>query len=144
HGVVMTLVVVPVRYPLSEHSRATLAEAIEIATENDADLRFLYAHDVDEGESVHDYHESIKEVCTASVEYEVHRTSDPVDTLIPKAEDADLAVVATSAQNRVLDIVFGSFSDEIAERFDSTLLLAHTYKPRRQSFIRRLFENHVF
>lgn len=31
----MTQIVVPVRYPLSQHSRATLAEALEIASEYD-------------------------------------------------------------------------------------------------------------
>lgn len=38
----MTQVVVPVRYPLSDHSRATLAEAIEIAQEKDASLTILH------------------------------------------------------------------------------------------------------
>lgn len=38
----MTLVVVPVRYPLTRHSRATLAEAIRIAEEEDADLTVLH------------------------------------------------------------------------------------------------------
>ncbi|MFB6074767.1 MAG: universal stress protein [Haloarculaceae archaeon] len=38
----MTLVVVPVRYPLSEHSRATLAEAVRVAEEEDAELTVLH------------------------------------------------------------------------------------------------------
>ncbi|GAB3418300.1 hypothetical protein GCM10027435_18120 [Haloparvum alkalitolerans] len=38
----MTLVVVPVRYPLSSHSKATLSEAIRIADERDADLTVLH------------------------------------------------------------------------------------------------------
>jgi nucleotide-binding universal stress UspA family protein len=40
----MTLVVVPVRYPLSEHSRNTLAEAIDIAEQHDADLTVLHVN----------------------------------------------------------------------------------------------------
>jgi nucleotide-binding universal stress UspA family protein len=40
----MTLVVVPVRYPLSEHSRATLQEAIDLAAEHDADLTVLHVN----------------------------------------------------------------------------------------------------
>lgn len=40
----MTLVVVPVRYPLTEHSRATLAEAIRVADERDADLTILHVN----------------------------------------------------------------------------------------------------
>lgn len=38
----MTLVVVPVRYPLSKHSKTTLQEAIRIAEERDADLTVLH------------------------------------------------------------------------------------------------------
>jgi nucleotide-binding universal stress UspA family protein len=40
----MTLVVVPVRYPLSRHSRATLERAIEVAEEHDADLTVLHVN----------------------------------------------------------------------------------------------------
>jgi len=40
----MTLVVVPVRYPLSRHSRATLQRAIEVAEEHDADLTVLHVN----------------------------------------------------------------------------------------------------
>ncbi|WP_254837815.1 universal stress protein [Natronomonas marina] len=40
----MTLVVVPVRYPLSAHSRATLRRAIEVADEHDADLTVLHVN----------------------------------------------------------------------------------------------------
>ena len=38
----MTLVVVPVRYPLSDHSKATLAKALEIAEAEDAELTILH------------------------------------------------------------------------------------------------------
>lgn len=38
----MTLVVVPVRYPLSEHSRRTLKTAIDVADEHDAALSVLH------------------------------------------------------------------------------------------------------
>jgi nucleotide-binding universal stress UspA family protein len=40
----MTLVVVPVRYPLSRHSRATLERAIEVAEEQEADLTVLHVN----------------------------------------------------------------------------------------------------
>jgi nucleotide-binding universal stress UspA family protein len=40
----MTLVVVPVRYPLSRHSRATLDRAIDVAAEQDADLTVLHVN----------------------------------------------------------------------------------------------------
>jgi nucleotide-binding universal stress UspA family protein len=40
----MTLVVVPVRYPLSEHSRATLQRAIDLAREENAELTVLHVN----------------------------------------------------------------------------------------------------
>lgn len=40
----MTLVVVPVRYPLSRHSRATLEHAIDVAENKDADLTVLHVN----------------------------------------------------------------------------------------------------
>lgn len=38
----MVRVVVPVRYPLTEHSKATLSEAIRIANEREAELTVLH------------------------------------------------------------------------------------------------------
>ncbi len=40
----MTRVVVPVRYPLTRHSRSTLESAIEIADTEDADLTVLHVN----------------------------------------------------------------------------------------------------
>jgi nucleotide-binding universal stress UspA family protein len=40
----MTQVVVPVRYPLTRHSRGTLAEAIRVAEQEDADLAVLHVN----------------------------------------------------------------------------------------------------
>lgn len=48
----MQQVVVPVRYPLTEHSRATLGRAIEIATEHDAALTVLHVNLYHENETV--------------------------------------------------------------------------------------------
>ena len=38
----MTFVVVPVRYPLTTHSKATLREAIRICTDRSAELSVLH------------------------------------------------------------------------------------------------------
>ena len=48
----MTQVVVPVRYPLTEHSRATLAKAIDIASEEDASLTVLHVNLYQNGKTV--------------------------------------------------------------------------------------------
>jgi nucleotide-binding universal stress UspA family protein len=48
----MTQVVVPVRYPLTDHSRATLEEAIGIASEEDAALTVLHVDLYQDGRQV--------------------------------------------------------------------------------------------
>lgn len=40
----MSLVVAPVRYPLTSHSRATLERAVDVALERDADLIVLHVN----------------------------------------------------------------------------------------------------
>ncbi|WP_231182723.1 universal stress protein [Haladaptatus sp. DYF46] len=48
----MTRVLVPVRYPLSEHSRRTLSEALRVAKERDADLTVLHVNLYHRGDDV--------------------------------------------------------------------------------------------
>jgi len=48
----MTQVVVPVRYPLTQHSRATLGRAIEIARERDAELTIFHVNLYQNGSNV--------------------------------------------------------------------------------------------
>jgi nucleotide-binding universal stress UspA family protein len=48
----MARVVVPVRYPLSEHSRQTLAGAIDLAEDRDADITVLHVNLHQEGRRV--------------------------------------------------------------------------------------------
>lgn len=48
----MTRVVVPVRFPLTEHSRSTLESAIDIAEESDADLTILHVNPFQENQRV--------------------------------------------------------------------------------------------
>ncbi len=48
----MTQIVVPVRYPLSEHSRATLTEAINLAEKKEASLTILHINLYQNGKRV--------------------------------------------------------------------------------------------
>ncbi|UPW00352.1 universal stress protein [Halorussus gelatinilyticus] len=48
----MTRVVVPVRYPLTEHSKRTLAEAVRVAEERDATLTVLHVNLYQRGREV--------------------------------------------------------------------------------------------
>lgn len=48
----MTLVVVPVRYPLTDHSRSTLETAIRVTEERDATLTVLHVNLYQQGGSI--------------------------------------------------------------------------------------------
>lgn len=102
----MTLVVVPVRYPLTRHSRATLAEAIRIADENRADLIVLHV------DLYHDSGRVTRSMLKDEVEsefgvlsntrYTVQRGLLVEESILEEiaAEDADIVVVGKKQVSR--------------------------------------------
>jgi nucleotide-binding universal stress UspA family protein len=102
----MTLVVVPVRYPLSRHSRATLAEAIRIADERDADLTILHVDLYQEGREV--TRTDLKRAVEAEfggidyARYVVRRGFLVEETILDEvaAENADVVVIGSKQVSR--------------------------------------------
>jgi nucleotide-binding universal stress UspA family protein len=102
----MTLVVVPVRYPLSRHSRATLAEAIRIADERDADLTILHVDLYQEGREV--TRTDLKRAVEAEfgridyARYVVRRGFLVEETILDEvaAENADIVVIGSKQVSR--------------------------------------------
>jgi len=102
----MTQVVVPVRYPLSEHSRATLARAIEIAEEHAGQLTVLHV------KQYQDNHQPGRRDLKDAVEREFGRLSDTryvvrqgllvEETLLDEivAENADIVVIGKKQAGR--------------------------------------------
>ncbi|WP_254767931.1 universal stress protein [Salinilacihabitans rarus] len=102
----MTLVVVPVRYPLTKHSRRTLETAVEVARERDAALTVLHVNLYQNGRSV------TRTDLKAAVEREfgrlgnaryVVRTGFLVEESIldeVAAEEADVVVIGTAQASR--------------------------------------------
>jgi nucleotide-binding universal stress UspA family protein len=112
----MPLVVVPVRYPLSTHSRATLSAAIDIAEEREADLTVLHVDLYQEGGEV--TRTDLKRAVERSFgriprsRYVVRRGFLVEETILDEvaAEDADVVVIGSKqvgrwrrALNRFLD-----------------------------------------
>jgi len=102
----MTLVVVPVRYPLSRHSRATLAEAISIAEDRDADLTVLHVDLYQEGREV--TRTDLKRAVEAEfgtiprARYAVRRGFLVEETILDEvaAEHADVVVIGSKQVGR--------------------------------------------
>ncbi|WP_436910659.1 universal stress protein [Halosimplex marinum] len=102
----MTQVVVPVRYPLSEHSRATLSRAIEITEERGGQLTVLHVN------QYQDNHQPTRRDLKDAVEREFGRLSDAryvvrqgllvEETLLDEivAEDADIVVIGKKQAGR--------------------------------------------
>ncbi|MDQ2052317.1 universal stress protein [Natronolimnohabitans sp. A-GB9] len=112
----MSLVVVPVRYPLSRHSKRTLERAIEIARERDAALTVLHVDLYQNGRKVTriDLKTAVEQSFgqLENTRYVV-RTGFLVEESIldeVAAEDADVVVIGNKQASR-LRRIFRRFTD---------------------------------
>jgi len=119
-----------------------------IAREAGARIRFVYAVGeaaTDEQlDSVNGYHDALDELCTVPTERTVLRTGSRVDALVDAAAGADLAIVSTSAHHFLYDVVFGGVPDRLATELECTVLLVHSNRPKRHTFLRYLLERVAF
>jgi nucleotide-binding universal stress UspA family protein len=99
NSVPMSRLIVPVRYPLSDHSKQTLAEAVSIADERDAELTILHVNLYQNGKKVRrsDLKRAVeREFGTLPNARYAVRTGFLVEESILEevaAEDADLVVI---------------------------------------------------
>lgn len=119
----MTRVVVPVRYPLTEPSEATLAEAVRIAREKDADITILHV----------DLYQDSRGVTRADLKRAVERAVGRVDraryvvrrgflveeTILEEvaAEEADVVVIGSQQASRWRKMVKRFLDDPDIETF---------------------------
>jgi nucleotide-binding universal stress UspA family protein len=102
----MTRVLVPVRYPLSSHSERTLAAAVEIAAERDAELIVLHVNLYQDGQKV--TRSDLKSAAERAVDleattrYVVRKGFLVEETILEEAaeEDADVVVIGTKQIGR--------------------------------------------
>ena len=102
----MTEVVVPVRYPLTDHSKRTLAKAIDIATERDGQLTVLHVNQFQTNGSV--TRAQLKSAVErefgrlSNVRYLVRKGMFIEETLLDEiiATDADVVVIGKKQAGR--------------------------------------------
>jgi len=119
----MKQVVVPVRYPLSAHSRATLAEAIEIAEREDATLTVLHVNLYQNGRQV--TRRQLKDATEAEfgsiprARYSVRRGVLVEESILEEiaAEQADVVVIGKKQAGRWREMIRRLVDDPDIETF---------------------------
>ncbi|WP_229124053.1 universal stress protein [Halapricum desulfuricans] len=119
----MTLVVVPVRYPLTEHSRATLAKAIRIANEEDAALSILHVNLYQENGRVTrtDLKEAVEDAFgyLSDARYVVRSGFLVEETILDEIidGDADVVVIGQKQTSKWREMIRRLLDDPDLERF---------------------------
>jgi nucleotide-binding universal stress UspA family protein len=119
----MTQVVVPVRYPLTEHSRATRARAIEIAEGEGAALTVLHVDLYQNGKRTtrRELKQSVEEEFgpLAGARYLVRGGLLVEETILDEiaAEEADIVVIGKKQASRWRQMVRRLVDDPDVERF---------------------------
>lgn len=119
----MTQVVVPVRYPLTDHSRATLEEAIRIAADEEASLTILHVNLYQNGRPV--TRSQLKQAVEAefgklsNVRYSVRKGLLVEQSILEEiaAEEADVVVIGKKQVSRWRQMVRRITDDPNIEEF---------------------------
>ncbi|WP_458188430.1 amino acid permease [Haladaptatus sp. NG-WS-4] len=119
-----------------------------IATASDATIRFVAT--VEESasdkqlETAVQYLDALGEFCRRRCETTVVTSDDSVEGMVDAARSSDVVVIGTSAHHLVYDVLFGAVPDELVERLECTVLLTHSRKSRRHTFLRALIDRLVY
>ena len=119
----MTLVVVPVRFPPSSHSAATLREAVRVAEERDADLTILHVdlYQRSGGVSRSDLKRAVEERIGRldRARYVIRRGFLVEETILEEvvAEGADVVVIGSKQAGRWRRMVQKLLSDPDIDSF---------------------------
>lgn len=119
----MSQVVVPVRYPLSDHSRTTLERAIDIANQRDVALTVLHVDLYQDGPSVtrRALKESVEEAFgpLENTRYSVRGGLLVEETILEEvaAESADVVVIGKKQASRWRDMIRRLVDEPNVERY---------------------------
>lgn len=129
----MGLVLVPVRYPLSEHSRGTLERAIDIAADREAELTVLHVDLYQNSRRVTwtDLRRAVEDAFgqLPRARYVVRRSFLVEEAILDEAisEEADVVVIGSKQEGRfrrLLRRVFPSpdIDEYLRERYECTIV----------------------
>ncbi|MFC7223295.1 universal stress protein [Halalkalicoccus sp. GCM10025322] len=119
----MSRVVVPVRYPLSDHSKRTLSKALDVAEEDDADLTILHVNLYQNGHPI--TRVDLKQAVESEfgrlpwARYVVRSGFIVEETILDEiaAEDADIVVIGGKQSSRWRRLISRLVRDPDVESF---------------------------
>ncbi|MFP8954380.1 amino acid permease [Natrialbaceae archaeon A-arb3/5] len=140
------IAVVTDQSPFNDPLKVELADAM--ADVLGARVRFLFAVSEDAPdeliETIEGYHDELDELCTVPVESVVVPTDDTVEDLSRELESSDIVMLSTVTHRRLPDLVVEQRSDRLAAAIEQPVLLVHSKKTRRGSFLRPILERVLF
>ena len=140
------IAVVTDQSPFNDPLKVELANAI--AKDADASIRFLFAvpHSAPDTvvETIEEYHAELDALCSVPITSSIIRTDDAVATLAEELAEADLIVLTTRTHRRIPDLLFAQDSDRIAAALDRPLLLVHSQRSRRATFLEPIVDRLLF
>ncbi|WP_331233931.1 universal stress protein [Natronorarus salvus] len=138
------IAIVTDRSPFNDPLKVELADAIASAA--GARLRFVYAAgDASDRaeETIRAYHDELDDRCEVPVEGTILRSGE-VDELVAELAGADLVMLTTVTHRRLPDLLFSQRSDRIATRLDQPVLLVHSRRTRRSTFLEPVIDRVLF
>ena len=132
--------------PFNDPLKIELGEAI--ASVAGARLRFIFSVASNAPDSavqtIRDYHDELDNRCTVPVEGSVVRGDGGIDALATELESADVVMLSTETHRLLPDLLFASETDQIVRRLDKPVMLVHSEKSRRTTFLEPLVEKVLF
>lgn len=130
------IAIVTDRSPYNDPLKVELADAIAAAA--GARIRFVFSVSPSAPESsveaIRDYHTELDDRCSVPVTGTVVRDAG-IDDLLEELSAADVVTLSVDTHRFRPDLVFSSDSDRIATRLDGLVLLVHSNRSRRTTFL---------
>ncbi|ADD04029.1 transport protein (probable substrate cationic amino acids) [Natrialba magadii ATCC 43099] len=140
------IAIVTDRSPFNDPLKVELADAM--ADILDARVRFVFTVSEDAPEeleeAIEEYHAELDELCTVPVDSSILRTNNAIDDLTEELESAQLVMLSTVTHRRLPDLLIEQRSDRIAASVEGPVLLVHSKKTRRGSFLRPVLDRVLF
>ncbi len=140
------IAIVTDRSPFNDPLKVELADSM--ADVLGARVRFLFPVEENASdellETIEDYHADLDDLCTVPVESTIVQADDAVDGLKRELASADLVMLSTVTHRRLPDLLVEQRADRIAGVLEQPVLLVHSKKTRRGSFLRPVLDRVLF